>query len=217
MSRGNFKDLTGHQFTRLTVLSRAKNIGQYVCWNCLCVCGVEVIVRGDSLKAGDTKSCGCFRKEFLVATKTSHGMSDTPEYRAWSALKNRCSNPNDKGFINYGGRGISICDRWINSFANFYADMGNRPSANHSIDRIDNDDHYYPENCKWSTRTQQIRNRRIYKNNKSGVNGVSQPYPGRWLAMIRVRGKPRSLYHGPSFQLAVEARECGEVMFWTKQ
>jgi len=95
--------------------------------------------------------------------KTTHGMTKTPEYISWRRMKDRCFNPNSKDYPNWGGRGITVCDRWLNSFENFLADMGSRPTAKHSLDRIDNDGNYCPENCKWSTKAEQGNNRR---NNK---------------------------------------------------
>ena len=89
-----------------------------------------------------------------------HGMSGTPEHNAWMSMKSRCFNPNNKYYSDYGGRGITVCDRWLNSVENFLADMGSRPTAKHSIDRIDNDGDYCPDNCKWSTQTEQVNNRR---------------------------------------------------------
>jgi len=90
---------------------------------------------------------------------TTHGMTKTPEYRAWIDMKNRCFNPNHKRYSDYGGRGIAVCDRWLN-FKNFLADMGSRPSSKHSLNRIDNDSDYCPDNCKWSTRVEQANNKR---------------------------------------------------------
>ena len=93
---------------------------------------------------------------------TTHGMTKTPEYRAWIDMKNRCFNPNHKRYSDYGGRGIAVCDRWLN-FKNFIEDIGSRPTAKHSLNRIDNDSDYCPDNCKWSTRVEQENNKRSNK------------------------------------------------------
>lgn len=150
------KIVIGQIFYLLTVISleekRALN-GGYI-WKCQCSCGNITSVRADSLKNGTTKSCGCLVKEIT----TTHGQSYSVEYQTWASMKDRCSNSNSENFINYGGRGISVCDRWLNSFENFYNDIGDRPSDDHSIDRINNDGNYEPGNCKWSTSEEQNNN-----------------------------------------------------------
>jgi len=131
-------------------------------WWCQCSCGSEPIeVVGSSLVNGHTKSCGCYNRERLVESHTIHGEADkTPEYSAWQRMRNRCLNKKSKRYKDYGERGIKICDRWLESFENFLEDMGRRPTKDHSLDRIDNNSNYGPNNCKWSTRTEQNRNRR---------------------------------------------------------
>ena len=144
-------------FGKLTVLSRAENgTGRKVRWSCLCACGGMSVVHGGNLRRGHTKSCGCYG----ASRKVKHGMAGTPEYRVWWSMKDRCDNPRYFRFKDYGGRGISVCHSWSDSFAVFLKDMGKRPSPKHSIDRIDNGGDYTPDNCKWSTMKEQHRNKR---------------------------------------------------------
>ncbi len=122
-----------------------------------CVCGTKREVSIHSIMSGKSVCCGCINKG-----RTTHGMKGTPEYEAWQGMKSRCSNPNRKGHYKWGGRGIKVCERWLGKtgFANFFADMGPRPTPKHSIDQINNDGDYEPKNCRWATIKQQSRNRR---------------------------------------------------------
>lgn len=147
-------DIIGQRFGKLVVIASAeKSKWHQLKWSCKCDCGNEKKVFGNDLKRGRTLSCGCANK---------HGMSNTRLYKSWQQMLDRCLNPNNKRYKDYGGRGITICDRWM-KFENFHEDMGDRSSKNHSIDRINNEDGYSLENCKWSTRSQQQRNRRDTK------------------------------------------------------
>lgn len=127
-------------------------------YRCICDCGNEVVAYTGNLTKGKTKSCGCWKKMVSSITNKKHGMSNSDEYRIWQGIRMRCLNPNVKNYNRYGGAGITICDRWVNSFENFYADMGGRPSKTHSVDRINNDGNYEPSNCRWATPSEQGNN-----------------------------------------------------------
>lgn len=158
-------DLTGQTFSSLTVVSRAPNAwrknGKQMAtmWNCRCECGKESIVSTGNLRSGGTRSCGCLLLKIMGSQFKTHGKSETAAYRAWGRIKNRCSNPLRSNYYYYGAKGVTVCDRWLNSFENFYADMGDPPSPSHSIDRKDNSLGYSPDNCKWSTRIEQANNK----------------------------------------------------------
>jgi hypothetical protein len=156
------KDLTGHPpFGRLTVVAFAGIASnRKATWRCLCDCGNETVVTGVDLRSGHSQSCGCLMGERLIASLTTHGRSGTPEHSSWKQMRQRCLNPKNNAYDRYGGRGIVICQRWLDSFADFYADMGPKPSPKHSIERRENDGNYEPGNCYWATPKQQNRNTR---------------------------------------------------------
>ena len=157
------EDLTGQQFHYLTVIERAENTKQgKTQWLCKCVCGKMVIVAASDLKKKrhPHKSCGCMGKELVAEANSTHGMSKHPAFGVWHSMKQRCEDPNHPAFHNYGGRGITVCRRWQSSFENFWEDMGPTYRQGLDLDRIDNDKGYSPENCRWTSRKINCRNRR---------------------------------------------------------
>ena len=135
-------------------------------FKCVCDCGNEKYVILDKLKSSYTSSCGCNRKKNSTSYIDIHGLSKSITYKSWESMKARCYNPNNKNYKDYGGRGIKVCDRWKNSFINFYSDMGERPEGT-SIDRINVNGDYEPSNCRWATKKEQAINRRTTKNYKN--------------------------------------------------
>lgn len=153
--------MVGQVFGRLTVLSphgSDKNGNRL--WWCKCDCGNTKIVTNSHIKSGHTKSCGCFSRENGRKQLTTHGMVGTSTYRSWAGMKNRCTNNRDPHWERYGGRGITVCAEWLNSFEQFHADMGDKPDNSFEIDRIDNMKGYSKENCRWVSRKANCRNRR---------------------------------------------------------
>lgn len=155
--------MIGRKFTRLTVMSLVRtDKGYNKRYLCKCSCGNHHIVIGNNLKQGHIKSCGCLRKEIVAIRSTTHGQTKhrklSNTYQSWKTMKRRCLVETSSDYPRYGGRGITVCERW-QKFENFLADMGKRPKGK-TLDRIDNDRGYFPENCKWSTPKEQARNRK---------------------------------------------------------
>lgn len=150
-------NLIGEKFGRLVVIKSIRGpIGPL--WECECACGGSATLSTNRLRSGNTSSCGCLRADRRIEVQTTHGKTGTPEYRIWSSMKARCLNKNRNSYPRYGGRGIKVCQRWLNSFENFFADMGPRPTPKHSIDRKRNSHGYSPSNCRWATSKEQNLN-----------------------------------------------------------
>ena len=157
--------MVGKRFGRLVVLRFAGiDKRRNALWLCRCDCGKETIVQGMHLLSMHTRSCGCLCIDRVRKANTKHGGATrsgwSKEYRAWKNMKSRCLDPNSKRYCDYGGRGITICERWLHSFENFLADVRRAPGPEYSIDRINNDGNYEPGNVRWATRKQQRQNRR---------------------------------------------------------
>ncbi len=175
------KDLTGQRFGRLVVIKMdSKKDGRYR-WLCKCDCGNTSVIQVTSLRTGKTQSCGCFGKEirmWAMSTRNGSTKKNRDEYTCWCRMIRRCTDRENEFYENYGGRGITVCDRWTreaDGWNNFLKDMGPRPSKELSLDRIDNNKGYYPNNCRWATRTQQQRNKR---------NTVKITYNGKTMCVV---------------------------------
>ncbi len=204
----------GQKYSRLTAGRLVARPVMTTFCECVCECGVIIYVKPRDLKLGIVRSCGCLNIETqrtrMLAMNTTHGCAPrrgtTPEYKTWASMKARCSNRGNTVYEFYGGRGIKVCERWVNSFENFLADMGSKPSPKNSIDRINSDGNYEPGNCKWSTDAEQNRNRRSNRN--FTVDGetmcmtdwakrLSIPYKTLWMR----------IEHGQTIEEIVKAKK----------
>lgn len=165
-------DMAGTTWHGVRVLDRAGHHNGKPAWRCLCKCGEHFIADGTSLRLGKRKGCANCAKESAIRSATKHGDIGSREYVAYSAMKSRCYDSSNKRYARYGGRGIKVCDRWLESYQNFLEDMGRQPSARHTLERINLDGHYEPSNCKWATMVEQANNRS--NNTRIEIEGRTQ-------------------------------------------
>jgi hypothetical protein len=191
--------LEGQRFTRLTVVRVNRNEDRTMYWDCLCDCGNTKVYTSAMLLSGHVKSCGCLKREILTSSapkNKTHGMSKSKTYKSWVSMIQRCENQKNHNYHRYGGRGVTVCDRWRASFDDFMADMGERPDGM-TLDRVDNDGSYEPGNCRWATPAEQSSNRGMI----SGVRPIQMTdssgfdliiAPGRLTDFCRENGLRQS-------------------------
>lgn len=187
------QDITNQRFGRLTAKEYAfTEKGKSSTWKCICDCGKEILVVLTSLRNGNTQSCGCLRIERTKAKVTKHKKSHSPEYHAWGNMIQRCRNRNHPEYKNYGARGIIVCEEWQSSFERFFEDMGEKPDPKFSLDRINNEEGYFKENCRWTDASTQARNQREKENKTTGIKNISySKRDGLYYVNIERKGQRR--------------------------
>lgn len=201
-------DIAGQRFGKLTVIKAAGySIKGNAMWECLCDCGNVRDIKSYNLRKGLSKSCGCVR--------ITHNMTNTPTYSIWSGMRQRCNNIKGDKYHYYGGRGIAVCGSWL-KFENFFKDMGECPKGL-TLERIDNSKGYSPDNCKWATRSEQNRNQRLKKTNKTGVSGVFWNKKNqKYQVAIKKNYKQHYIGQFVSLEQAFNARKEAEQKYWGK-
>jgi hypothetical protein len=218
------KDLSGQKFTRWTVIeASSERVCNKKMWRCICECGTEGLIPTGNLNSGKSKSCGCLDREVAAKRMTRHGHakggSRSVENYTYNHMLSRCYNPLTRGYKNYGGRGIKVCDEWIgpDGFQNFLDHIGHRPEGDYSLDRINVNKDYEPGNVRWASYAVQARNRRLFESNKSGIAGVwFNDKTKKWLVTITVTYKKIHIKSTDDFFEACCARKSAEILYGDK-
>lgn len=200
------------RLTVVEIVGKSSN-GSFI-WLCSCECGNTKEVISSSLNSGLVQSCGCLYDEIKGKQKLTHGRSNSREYHSWSAMKQRCYCPEHDYYENYGGKGIKVCEQWLNSFETFYSDMGECPEG-YSLDRIEVSGNYCKENCRWTDNSMQGYNTNKKINNTSGKTGVSyHTKQDKWQAYISANNEQLYLGTYSTFEEACKAREEAELKYY---
>lgn len=215
----NMIDMSGKRVGRWSINSKSESRNGRVFWECVCDCGTIRFVVGKDLRNKKSTSCGCISKEKTIKRSYKHGDSKRGKwnitYKSWASMKERCTNPNSRVYKYYGGAGITFDDRW-NDYTLFLEDMGERPSLEYSIDRIDNKLGYTKDNCRWANDTLQRINTSISSRNTSGHVGVTYHKTNKkWHSYIGINGEVINLGFYESKEDAIKARLEGELKYWS--
>lgn len=210
---GKFVDLTGKVFGRLEVLQKSdkrSGVNSRLCWECRCSCGNLITTAGQNLTRGDTKSCGCLKIEPETSNRLTHGLSHDKLYSTWNNMIYRCTREDNISYKDYGGRGIKVCDRWLD-VVNFVEDMGYPSDETLTLERVDVDGDYNKDNCVWANASIQVFNQRKGINNSSGKVGVTfKKKAGKWVAFITKNYKYIYLGIYEDIEDAIAARKAAE-------